>query len=193
MTGRLGDPRGSGSGAPSDASAGDPETDGRIPGVYSGRVRVRVGALLFDDPEAPSAVLLAEHDGLWGGRPFWTPPGGGVEFGEPLAEALRREVQEETSVDIEVGPLRYVLDFVRPPLHAVSFYFACRAERGALAAARLGSDPELGERQMLRSVRLVDFDALGETTLYPEPFVGRLAADARAGFPEGTVYLGTFR
>lgn len=164
---------------------------GEIPSALSGRVRVRVGALVFDDPADPSAVLLAEHNGLWEAAPFWTPPGGGVEFGEELSEALQREVREETSVDVAVGPLRYVLDFVRPPLHAVSFYFECRSAN--LGVARLGTDPELGDRQLLRSVRLVGFDELADLTVYPEPFVGRLADDARAGFPKGTVYLGTFR
>lgn len=171
---------------PDDSAASD-----SIPDVYAARVRVRVGALLFDDPDDPNAVLLAEHEGLWEDRPFWTPPGGGVEFGEGLAEALKREVAEETGVDIEVGPLCYTLDFVRPPLHAVSFYFACRAPD--LSTARLGSDPELGDRQLLRGLRLVPFADLDAITLYPEPFATRLADDARAGFPGGTVYLGTFR
>ena len=163
-----------------------------IPDRLAGHVRVRVGALLFDDPGDPTAVLLAEHEGIWEDRPFWTPPGGGVEFGESLAEAVRREVREETGLDAEVGPVRYVLDFVRPPLHAVSFYLACRAP--GLDTARLGSDPELAaDAQLLRSLRLVPFDELGTITLYPEPFADRLADDARAGFPEGTVYLGTHR
>ena len=166
-------------------------TDDRIPSVYADRVRVRVGALVFDDDAAPGAVLLAQHDGLWGPDPFWTPPGGGVEFGEGLAEALRREVAEETGVDVEVGPVRYALDFVRPPLHAVSFYLSCRT--ADLGAARLGTDPELGDRQMLRDLRLVPFDELAALTVYPAPLAARLAADARAGFPEGTVYLGTVR
>lgn len=165
--------------------------DGRIPDVYTDRVRVRVGALLFDNDAAPGAVLLAQHDGLWGDRPFWTPPGGGVEFGEPLADALRREAAEETGVDVRVGPLRYVVDFVRPPLHAVSLYFSCHA--ADLGAARLGSDPELGDRQLLRDLRMVGFDELSTLTLTPEPLTARLAADARAGFPEGIVYLGTTR
>ncbi|PAP75507.1 NUDIX domain-containing protein [Rubrivirga marina] len=163
----------------------------RIPDVYTNRVRVRVGALVFDDPDDPSAVLLAEHEGLWEDRPFWTPPGGGVEFGEGLEEALRREVTEEAGVDVEVGPLRYAIDFIRPPLHAVSFYFACRARD--VEAARLGTDPELGDRQLLRGLRLVPLSELGQITIYPEPFASRLAEDARAGFPDGTVYLGTLR
>ncbi|WP_420455842.1 NUDIX domain-containing protein [Rubrivirga sp.] len=164
----------------------------RIPDRLVGHVRVRVGALVFDDPAAPTAVLLAEHGGLWEDRPFWTPPGGGVEFGEPLADALRREVAEETGLAVEVGEVRYVLDFVRPPLHAVSLYAECRAPD--LSKAQLGRDPELADDdQLLRSLRWVPFDELSRLTVYPEPFVGRLAADARAGFPEGTVYLGTFR
>lgn len=169
-------------------------TGGHIPDWFAGRVRVRVGALLFDDPTAPTSVLLAEHSGLWSDEPFWTPPGGGVEFGEGLAEALKREVREETGVDVSPGPVRYALDFVRPPLHAVSFYLVCHADRPALNAARLGVDPELGEDdQILRRLRLVPFEDLSALTVYPEPFAHRLAADARAGFPDGTVYLGTFR
>lgn len=174
-----------------------PETSplSSIAETYGGRIRVRVGALLFDDDAAPGAVLLVEHGGIHAAdagfaEPFWIPPGGGVDFGEPLAEAVRREAEEETGLDLRVGPLRYTLDFVRPPLHSVSFYFQTRVEGGTL---RSGVDPELGEQQLIRSVRFVPFGELASLNLYPEGLADRLPDDARAGFPGGVQYLGTLR
>ena len=159
--------------------------------AYGGRVRVRVGALVLD--ERQPAVLLVEHAGIWTPDPFWTPPGGGVHFGEALDEALRREVREETGLEVDVGPLRYVLDFVRPPLHAVSFYFECRAPAG-LAALAPGRDPELAaDRQVSRCVRFVGCDELAALQVDPEGRAEWLQADAPGGFPAGTRYVGTLR
>ncbi len=174
-------------------TAGEP-VGGAIPAAFRDRVRVRVGALLTErSADGGTRVLLVEHSGLWDEHPFWTPPGGGVEPGESLAEALRREVLEETGLAVTVGPMRYVLDFVRAPLHAVSVYFECDPA-APLASAVLGSDPELADAaQILRDLRAVSLNDLGSVRVYPEIFHDRLADDVAAGFPDGTVYLGTFR
>lgn len=42
---------------------------------------------------------------------YWCVPGGGVDEGEPLLEALEREMIEETGVKPEVGELLYVQQF----------------------------------------------------------------------------------
>lgn len=157
-----------------------------------GKIRVRVGGLLFDDSGDPNALVLVEHAGIWSSEPFWTPPGGGVEFAESLEEALVREVKEETGLDVEVDPLRYVLDFVRPPLHAVSFYFECRAPDG-LDALSTGSDPELRDGQLIRSVRMVPFGELQGLNVYPEGMGEWLPEDARSGFEGGVQYVGALR
>lgn len=78
--------------------------------------------------DAAGRVLLIER-GRPPGQGLWSVPGGKVEWGETVADACRREVLEETGVDITVGPLvtwiermddahHYViLDFVAAPVH----------------------------------------------------------------------------
>jgi ADP-ribose pyrophosphatase YjhB (NUDIX family) len=166
--------------------------------AFGHRVRVRAAGLLFDDADAPQRVLLLKHDGLWDDGPFWSPPGGAVEFGEALEEGVRREFEEEAGLEVRVGELAYVLDFVRPPLHAVSFYFRVYAE-GGLAdlerTLRTGTDPELAGDgiQLLQDARFVPLDDLTDLRIYPEGLGTWLQEDARAGFPAGTRYLGTLR
>lgn len=45
-------------------------------------------------------VLLGLEGGLGYGAPVWDLPGGGLNFGETFAEGLRREVREETNMEI---------------------------------------------------------------------------------------------
>lgn len=41
-------------------------------------------------------------------------PGGGLEFGEGLIDALKREFLEELAIRVEVGDLFYLTDFFQP-------------------------------------------------------------------------------
>jgi len=45
----------------------------------------------------------------------WTFPGGRVERGESLVEAVRREVMEETRMAVNVGDLVEVFEVIPPP------------------------------------------------------------------------------
>jgi ADP-ribose pyrophosphatase YjhB (NUDIX family) len=77
--------------------------------------------------DAAGRVLLIER-GRPPGQGLWSVPGGKVEWGEAVVDACRREVLEETGVEIRVGPLvtwiermdnahHYViLDFVAAPV-----------------------------------------------------------------------------
>lgn len=47
-------------------------------------------------------VLLVQHHDPRDDVIFWIPPGGGSEDGETLGEAARREVKEETGVEVRV-------------------------------------------------------------------------------------------
>jgi ADP-ribose pyrophosphatase YjhB (NUDIX family) len=94
------------------------------------RPEVAVGAIVFDEA---GRVLLVER-----GRPpgvgLWTVPGGRVERGEKLAEAVAREVREETGLEIEVGELAAVVERMGGDHHFVILDYVARVTGGALAA-----------------------------------------------------------
>jgi 8-oxo-dGTP diphosphatase len=114
-----------------------------------------VGALIFDGDR----ILLVERgkDPLKG---FWSLPGGVLETGETLAEGLRREVREETGLDVE--PLGVVEIFERiirdtagaAEYHYVLIDYVCRVVGGSLCAADDVSRAEWVERERLGEYRI---------------------------------------
>jgi len=66
---------------------------------------VGVGAVIFDG----ASVLLARR-GQEPAKGTWSLPGGAVELGEKVVDALKREIREEIGIEIEVSGLVRVLD-----------------------------------------------------------------------------------
>ena len=64
-----------------------------------------MGGVLFDG----ASVLLAKR-GQEPAKGTWSLPGGAVELGERIIDALKREIREEIGIEIEVGGLVRVLD-----------------------------------------------------------------------------------
>jgi 8-oxo-dGTP diphosphatase len=65
-----------------------------------------VGAIVIHDDS-----LLMVRRGREPNKGLWSVPGGRVESGEYLSDALIREVREETGIDIEVGDLLGILEW----------------------------------------------------------------------------------
>ncbi len=79
-------------------------------------------------------------------RGLWEFPGGSVEFGETLADALKREIREEYGMEIEVGALLDVVDHILPEegQHWVSPSYLCRPLSGDPRILEPGKCTEIG-------------------------------------------------
>jgi 8-oxo-dGTP diphosphatase len=93
-------------------------------------IGVGVGAVIVD---AKGRLFLAKRGPkAKNERGLWEFPGGSVEFGETLAEALKREMREEYGFEIAVGELLDVVDHILPDegQHWVSPSFICSVVSG---------------------------------------------------------------
>jgi 8-oxo-dGTP diphosphatase len=102
--------------------------------IYGNRVRIRVCGLCWQE----QSLLLIKH--RMGSGEFWAPPGGGVEFNEPLEGTLKREFLEETGLDVIPEKFLFGCEFIKAPLHAIELFFQVRIVGGIL---KNGYDPEM--------------------------------------------------
>ncbi|QDA61352.1 NUDIX domain-containing protein [Hymenobacter jejuensis] len=106
--------------------------------AYTGQVRVRVCGMLVHE----GALLLTAHRGMLADeQPFWSPPGGGWQFGETIQDCLKREFLEETGVKVTVGRFLHLHEFKNDTLQALELFFEVKLE-DETAIPSLGSDPE---------------------------------------------------
>jgi len=119
---------------------------------FGGRIRVRSCGILING----NSILLVNQKGVNGEPNWWSPPGGGVDFGETIAHALKREFLEETGLDIQMGEFVDTYEYIHGPFHAVEFFHNVTRANGSLIT---GKDPEM-EEQIILEVRFVSFDEL---------------------------------
>jgi 8-oxo-dGTP diphosphatase len=142
--------------------------------------RIRVSALLrWED-----RILLCRHEKP--GKEYWLLPGGGVNSGESLVDALHRELFEEVGIDEEIpleGPVM-VADSISPvrsftAKHVVHIVFS-----GDLSGRSL--ERATSKDAAVRGHRLFRIEELEDVVLHPP--IQRFLRRWRPGDP--VVYLG---
>ncbi len=127
-------------------------------------IMIGVGAVIED---SAGRVLLVKHvperGGFWQGK--WICPGGELELGETIEEGIKREVREETQLEIDlVTPLRPFDTIVKAndkvSLHVIYIDYLARVTGGEL---KLGSD--VGEAIWVEKERIPEiWEELHEDT-----------------------------
>lgn len=79
-------------------------------------------------PDASGRVLLIRRANAWYGEGRWCLPGGKVDYGETVEDAVARELQEETALELTRSRFLFYQD--SPPrtsgqMHCINLYFEC--------------------------------------------------------------------
>ena len=125
-------------------------------------IRVRASALILQN----DAILLVEFDD--GNGLHYNLPGGGVEKGETLIDAVKREAREEASVDIEVGDVAFLYEYAPfknknkyGSIHSLTTIFDCTLKEGEEPS--ISPTPDSNQT----AVKWIPLNELSQIVLYP--------------------------
>ena len=134
---------------------------------------VTVGGIIENDE---GKILMVKHP-IRG----WEVPGGQVEVGETITDAFKREIKEETGIDIKVGNLTVVssnigigiqYDGVSPIPTIVTFGFNGKAVSGELTTSEESLEVAWVNRNEV--LDLIDEDFTRDRTSYMLNYDGRV-------------------
>jgi len=124
---------------------------------YPPRPVLGVGALIIEE----GRILLVER-GREPLKGYWSLPGGAVETGERLEDAMRREVREETGLEVETVCLLEIFERIMPDpegrteYHYVLVDYLCRPAAGAPVAADDASRVEWFTEEEAGALRITE-------------------------------------
>jgi 8-oxo-dGTP diphosphatase len=125
-------------------------------------IRVKAGAVIIEQER----ILLTEYNDPNRGI-VYDLPAGGLEPGESIIDAVKREAKEEACIEVEVGPLAFVYEYAPHlngekygPVHTLVMLFECTRLSGS--AARLPEQPDPNQT----GVKWAALSQLGDIQLY---------------------------
>ena len=146
-------------------------------------IRNSAKAIIIAD-ECLLTIKNQDEEGFW-----YILPGGGQHPGETLTDALQRECREELSVDVNVGDLVCMREYIGrnhefahdADVHQIEFMFACSLHDGAQVGT--GEQPD----QWQVGFEWIPLDRLENYRFYPKTLRRLLAEYRRSQHP---IYLG---
>lgn len=114
-------------------------------------------------------VLLVKHEHK-DRSPFWCLPGGLVEEGETIRQALIREIKEETYLDVVPDELLFGQEFLKEKV--LELIFLCRVFSGE---AKIGTDPDNFGQPILTDLAWMSFQELPGLNVKPNRLSHMLA------------------
>lgn len=146
------------------------------------RLRNSVKALI----RRQGAILLIRKQDFSDGEIYYLLPGGGQEGGETFTDALRREVREETGLEIRIGDLVLIREYIgrnheyaqrHAEVHQIEFVFEC--EPLSVKTDLQGTHPDHGQI----GIEWVDLTILPTINLYPKMLLTALDSEGNIHSP----------
>ena len=98
---------------------------------------------------------------------YYRLPGGGVNYREKLEDCVIREIREETGLDIKVGHLLWVRDFLEQfSGHSIEFFFLATISGGEFNPTLEGEDNS--------HFLFMELEDLENVIFYPKEFLQKL-------------------
>lgn len=139
--------------------------------------RVRVGVVIPQDDR----ILLVRH--RKGERTYWMLPGGGLDYGETVAQCAEREVHEETGLVIQAERMLYLSEAICPrgSRHILNIFMLARLEGGTLM---------IPEGDVIEEAAFQPVSALEGLVMYPD-IASELVRAHEQAYPAEIRYLST--
>jgi 8-oxo-dGTP diphosphatase len=155
----------------------EPETGFDDAAAEGDKPTIRVAGLLIHE----GSILMVEQGR--GDDRYWLLPGGGVLFGETLADALRRELREELGMRVGVQGLVAIVESISPDpeyaKHVVHLVFEISAPTEDL--------PEPQETKVLKARFLSEFQLQSADV---RPPISEFLSSCVREIPSSPQYLG---
>ncbi|MFB6204528.1 MAG: NUDIX domain-containing protein [Candidatus Nanohaloarchaea archaeon] len=133
-------------------------------------VDIRVAAVIRDGEKVLTTEMESED------REYHVLPGGGVEEGEDMKEALERELEEETSLEVVNSRLAYIRELKLEDGRGIEFYFFVETA----GEPEKGHDPEDKDAELAGLHWLAPAE-LERVEFHPRQLVNELESEDSSG------------